>query len=254
MKENEFIPLISEKEEEQVIDLIKQYSINVSNLHINICNDRFIGGIFGNNINGEIKDYFKYNHFIESINDIADKTKLSINMCLEYYKKVNYLKYNPISNIINEEEYFAYYYMENALFREIVLWEALAQVYNIYFKLNLDITKVNYKYVIKKLENNSKIDFENLNKYIEEPKNLESLDTGVHKYVDDLRNQMTHRYSIAITSLSENYNLRAMPDTLYRIAKDYNMVMSKLCEIINIIVEDTNSSNIKEKISNFDYN
>ena len=130
-------------------------------------------------------------------------------MCLEYYKKVNYLKYNPISNIINEEEYFAYYYMENALFREIVLWEALAQVYNIYFKLNLDITKVDYKYVIKKLENNSKIDFENLNKYLEEPKNLESLDTGVHKYVDDLRNQMTHRFSIAITSLSENYILRA---------------------------------------------
>ena len=119
MKENEFIPLISEKEEEQVIDLIKQYSINVSNLHINICNDRFIGGIFGNNINCEIKDYFKYNHFIESINDIADKTKLSINMCLEYYKKVNYLKYNPISNIINEEEYFAYYYMENALFKKL---------------------------------------------------------------------------------------------------------------------------------------
>lgn len=59
---------------------------------------------------------------------------------------------------------------------------------------------------------------------------------------------MTHRYSIAITSMSENINLRAMPDSIYKIAKDYNMVQKHLVEIINIIIDNILKKNVIGKI------
>ena len=116
-----------------------------------------------------------------------------------------------MTNSISKEENNAYYYMENALFRELILWDSLAQLYNIYFDLNKDVSKVSIS-----------------NK---------DIDVGIHDYICNLRHQMTHRYSIAITSLSENTNLRAMPDSIYKIAKDYNIVHKYINEILNLIIK-----------------
>ena len=63
-----------------------------------------------------------------------------------------------------KEENNAYYYMENALFRELILWDSLAQLYNIYFDLNKDVSKVSYKKIIKELldSNYKDVDFKQI--------------------------------------------------------------------------------------------
>lgn len=250
MKNTSFVPLINDSDKETILKLINENIIDIKNLHINIENGKYISGIFGT-IDEEIKNYFKYNHFIESINDLSSKTKLSIEKSVEAYQKVNSKKYNPMNNLLTEYEMDAYYYMENALFRELILWDSLAQLYNLYFNLNKDVKKVSYKKVIRQLakEHNENINFKKLLSYIEEYHDADSdIDTGIHDEVCELRNQMTHRYSIAITSLSENTNLRAMPDSLYRIASDYNVVQRYLVQIINLIINKINVNNVVEKI------
>lgn len=244
-----FQSVLSKDDAKLVTDLIDEYIIPISNLRILIEDNKFIAGVIGDNLKKETIEHFKYNHFIESINDLANKTRYSIEKCVKGYLKLDIKKYNPVSNKLSSKEQSIYYFMENALFREIVLWDSLAQLYNIYFDLKIDIRKVCYKDLIKKLKNNAEIDFKSLISYIEEPFSLKNdIDVGVHSYVNNLRNQMTHRYSIAITSFSNDYNLRAMPDAIYRIAKDYNEVTKRLCEIINLIIKRIYDNDIAELI------
>lgn len=159
-------------------------------MYISIEKDRYIAGIVGSNLEKEIIEYFKYNHFIESINDLANKTKYSISKCIDGYLKLDVKEYNPISNNFSNDEQSIYYYMENALFREIILWDSLAQLYNIYFKLKFDVKKVGYKNIIKVLVEKTEIDFKTLYSYINEPFYLQqnNIDLGIHSYVNDLRN------------------------------------------------------------------
>lgn len=90
------------------------------------------------------------------------------------------------------------------------------------------------------------IDFEQILKYLKEPYSIneKNIDKGIHECISNLRNQMTHRFSIAITVFSENTKesatLRAMPDLLYKIDKDYNIVQKYLVQIIEMILEEIN--------------
>lgn len=116
-----FIPMINEEEKKEILELLNENEIKIENLHINLNNGKYITGMFGKLVDKSLSNFFKYNHFIESINDLSQKTKLSIVKCLEEYQKVDYNTFNPMNNILSENESKAYYYMENALFREIVL-------------------------------------------------------------------------------------------------------------------------------------
>ena len=76
--------------------------------------------------------------------------------------------------------------------------------------------------------NCQEVNIQEILSYIEEEYDITNLDLnkGIHNCICQLRHQMTHRYSIAITSFSENTVLRAMPDSTFKIAKDYNTVKS----------------------------
>lgn len=254
MCKEKFIPMISDEEKNEVDDLINEYNIKINNLHIMFGDNKFIAGIFGN-IEEDVKDFFKYDHFIESINDLALKTKISIEKCLDMYQEINYNDFNPLVNPTDDKEHLAYYFLENALLREVMLWESLGQLYNLFFKQNLEPEKVNYKTIINNLfqKKEKTIDFEFLKNYVfeEYDKYNPSLEKGIHNCVCYYRNQLTHRYSIAITSLSYNTNLRAMPDLIYKIGKDYNVVLKFLMEIVDLIVNKINSEKTVDKIINF---
>ena len=252
MKKKSFIPMIDENGKKEVLNLINEYNIEIENLHIKLENGNYIFGMFGNLVDKGMSNFFKYNHFIESINDLSKKTKFSIKKCVEEYQKTNYNTFNLINNILSNSENNAYYYMENALYRELILWDSLAQLLNLYYNLGIDVKKVSYKSVIKQL---SKMDCQEINiqeilSYIEEKYdiNKQNLDKGIHDCICQLRHQMTHRYSIAITSFSENIVLRAMPDSIYKIAKDYNTVQKYLIQVINIIINDINNKKVVDKI------
>lgn len=247
-----FIPMINEEEKKEILNLLNENEIKIENLHINLDNGKYIAGMFGKLVDKSMRNFFKYDHFIESINDLSQKTKLSIIKCLEEYQKVNCNTFNPMNNVLSENESKAYYYMENALFREIVLWDSLAQLLNLYYDLDKDVKKVSYKSLIKELSNTDckEINIQEILSYINEEYDITNTDfnKGIHDCICQLRHQMTHRYSIAITSLSENTYLRAMPDSLYKIAKDYNVVQKYLVQIINIIIKDINDNNVTDKI------
>lgn len=256
MNKESFKPLISENDKKEILNLLNEYKIDLKNLHIDIEDDKYIVGIFGEKVKDDIKNFFKYNHFIESINDLSTKTKLSIVKCIEEYQKVNYYLFNLMNNNLSESENIACYYFENALFREIILWDSLAQLLNLYYNLGKDVKKVSYKNILKELsdKNYPELDFSEILSYISEKFDISDLDInkGVHDYICDLRNQMTHRYSIAITSLSENTFLRIMPDSVYRIAKDYNTVQKYLIQVINLITVSINDNKIVERIISTD--
>ena len=91
MTNEQFLPMINEKEKIIIERLINEYEIKINNFHINLENNKYISGIFGN-VNSNIKKVFKYNHFLESINDLSNKTnktKKSIEKCVEAYQKIN---------------------------------------------------------------------------------------------------------------------------------------------------------------------
>ena len=169
MTNEQFLPMIDEKEKITIERLINEYEIKINNFHINLENNKYISGILGN-VNSNIKKVFRYNHFLESINDLSNKTKKSIEKCVEAYQKTNLKYFNPIGNQISQEENDAYYYMENALFREVILWDSLAQLYNLYYDMNIDVEKIHYKKVIEQLssKNTNEIDFTEILKYINE--------------------------------------------------------------------------------------
>ena len=50
------------------------------------------------------KKFFKYNHFIESINDLSEKTKISIQLCIESYENIDIKKFNLLSNKLSMNE------------------------------------------------------------------------------------------------------------------------------------------------------
>lgn len=244
---DQFLPMIGKEDKKNLDKLLNEYKIEIDNFHINLENNKYISGIFGN-VNEKIKKVFKYNHFVESINDLSEKTKKSIDKCIEAYQNTNIKNFNPIGNIITKEENKAYYYMENALFREIILWDSLAQLYNLYYNMNIEVDKIFYKKVIKELslKDIKEIDFNEILEYLNEPFDImeNNIDKGIHECINDKRNQMTHRFSIAITAFSENSKenatLRAMPDLVYKIAKDYNKVQQYLVQIINMILTEIN--------------
>ena len=245
MVNEEFIPMINEEDKILIEKLINEYEIKIDNFHINLENNKYISGIFGN-VNSDIKKVFRYNHFLESINDLSHKTKKSIEKCVEAYQETNIKDFNPMSNQISKKENEAYYYMENALFREVILWDSLAQLYNLYYDRGIDVEKIHYKKVIERLsqKNINEIDFAEILRYLKEDYNIgeNNIDKGIHKCISNVRNQMTHRFSIAITAFSENCKenatLRAMPDLIYKIAKDYNIVQKYLVQIIKMITKE----------------
>ncbi|MDD2518593.1 MAG: Cthe_2314 family HEPN domain-containing protein [Bacilli bacterium] len=94
-----------------------------------------------------------YNHFLQSTLDLAKKAKESIMLAMDYCKRIK-TKFNPFNNNLNDDEYKCYYYLENALYRLEMLWDSLAQLYNLYAETNLDIDKIYYKNLFKNLYEN----------------------------------------------------------------------------------------------------
>lgn len=229
--------MISFEEETQFLNMIDEYKINKDNMFVKIDNGKYIFGV--KMADKSLDKIYMYNHFLQSILDLSNKTRESIVLAIDYCKKIK-TKFNPFNNNLNADEYKCYYYLENALYRLEMLWDSLAQLYNLYSETNLDIDKIYYKSLFKNLFENKK-DLFNIIKiynYVFEPVSEDetNIDIGVHKYVYSLRNITTHRYSLSVSAMSNNvenfFHMReAEPYLLYKICFDYNKVMSFLSSI-----------------------
>lgn len=206
-----------------------------------------------------LSQFTDYSTLYNTIVDLDWKIKLSFNESIKYaYSDLLKNEFNPLQS--TDEESMAYYYIENSLFRTSILWDILAQIYCLFYKINISSNKIYYnklfntecnkyysEYKIKKIENYEefKNKADNINKYLCERNNtyVEGTWLGNHAYVNKCRNQMTHRNSPNITSISDyNLNFKDPPSyMLKRIIEDYVKVSNYISEILN---------NIEEKLDN----
>ena len=167
-------------------------------------NDKKIIGALGSNSLGKV---FEYKSIFDTVIATDEAIKKSLKCAIEYA----YAEEPTFSGLFqepSETEKKAIYYTENAVFRTIILWDMLAQLNNIKHGLVKDITKINY---VGFLKNNLKKADENQSRvykeYFDEKDDMSTTPhwKGNHKYLKSFRNQMAHRNSPNVTTMS-NYS------------------------------------------------
>jgi|UniRef100_UPI003FEF615C hypothetical protein len=209
------------------------------------CGDnKFIFGVFS--AKGEdfpIAKSLQYKTIYDTLIDINQKIHYSFKKAIEYsYSDALQNNFNIISNEISEEEMLAFYYLENAMFRTSSSWDMLAQLYRLYFDINISADKVYYKKIFNPQERFCK-GFEDkariIHAYIEESDDTEcdGMWKGNHSFVNGMRNKMTHRNSPNVSVASDfDMNLKSHPCiVLKRTIEDYAVSFKYISEILNDI-------------------
>lgn len=175
----------------------------------------------------------------ETVLDLDWKLRISLQIASEHILK-NSPQYKPFGEI-DKRTKMAIYYLENALFRLTSFWDMLAQGYRILHdvKKNLkntviDIDHVNYKSFFdpsKTPHNNFESDADEIHQYIS--------GNNWHKLINELRNQMTHKFSPNIPAMS-NYTMN-LPYPLHieieAILEDYIMARKFLMKMFDTAEE-----------------
>lgn len=189
--------------------------------------------------------FFSYRTVYSTILDVDKKIKLSLNYAIDWAYKVNMDKFNPFSKM-DENEHFAIYYTENAVFRTIVLWDLLAQIYNVKYGIKKNIKNIYYKSFFREpsIEPFANV----ITEYIEESDFVEGDPwQGNHTYVNEYRNKMTHRNSPNVTTIS-TYDIEMrmpMQYVLKRVVEDYHKVSSFIQQVLeSIILEFQNAEEV----------
>lgn len=94
----------------------------------------------------------KYRSLYDVVLDLKGKISFSLDEAIEYAYSETMLDTFSLAGSSSEEEWFAYYYVENALFRIEALWDILAQIYNIKYSLGLDKKHVIHSRIFSKDE------------------------------------------------------------------------------------------------------
>lgn len=189
-------------------------------------------GFMSGKTDGSIVDkHYVYQTIYKSIKHVDYYVKKSLYNALDMIYEQDYKDFSPFQSP-NELEVEAIYYVENAVFRTVILWDFLAQLYNEYFGLGLKRKDVSYKRLFKSQKNE---DLANrIHTYLE-------IDNGEvkghHKFVSKYRNKMTHRNSPNIMTLSSyDFNLNLPMLTVnYHVIKDYENVSLFIRELLDII-------------------
>lgn len=188
-------------------------------------------------------EYFAVSAIYDTICDIDRKIKYAFEKVLACDFSEKIAEYDPFSEP-NEQEFTAMYHVENMVFRISILWDLLAQLCNVIFRTGIAPEDIHYNRYFRNHVYGEKlipicVDVVN---YLDEKDDL-SADVnpwpGNHKYLNDFRNQMTHRTSPNISSISILGTTLRPPVmyVLHRATEDYYTVSSFLCRLINQYLE-----------------
>ena len=202
------------------------------------------------NMLGKVSKYLAFNTSIYE-NDFSIKYSLKKALHIWYDTNLS-SSFEAISNDKYSDERLLYYYIENAIFRITTLWDILANIYNIYYEINIKSRDIYYKKLLcidKRYYNEHKIhEIDNykelrkemceLKRYIEQDcRDNGAVDDetwkGNHRYLSDYRNQMTHRNSPNVTGvLGQEFNMKTPPIYLIkRTSEDYSYIINKLASL-----------------------
>ncbi|MEE1002801.1 MAG: Cthe_2314 family HEPN domain-containing protein [Acutalibacteraceae bacterium] len=178
----------------------------------------------------------------DSICEIDREIKYAFNQVVKYNLSTTLNDYDPFKKL-NDKEFEALYHTENIVYRVSVLWDLLAQVCNVVFETRCDVKRINYNKYFEKYSTgeNANEFIKKIKTYIDDEEKDEDVNPwpGNHKFLNNYRNDKTHRVSPNITSISSfGFSLRPpIMYVLHRTIEDYYMVSSFLCEIINEFIE-----------------
>lgn len=245
------IKLVEQKKEE-IKEFKKQYnSILYDDKKFRFYIEGSVKYIFGsttpeddNSIVGKVSEY---RTLYDSLMSTDEMIKFSLDKAIEYtYTHNILLNFNPFSED-NAEEKVAYYYLENAVFRELNLWDLLAQFYCLHYKIDKDKNKIYYNKIFNPRSphsNKFKKEAVEIEEYLKEKDTIENFETndswiGNHQFIVDFRNKMTHRNSPNKTTISNfDINLKTHPTViLKRLIEDYVVVSKYLNHILSVIEE-----------------
>lgn len=190
-----------------------------------------------------------YKTIYDTIVDLDAKIQYSFKMAIEYAYSDS--EFKLLSAPESMEEILTFYYIENAVFRTSSCWDMLAQLYRLHYDIDIEPDKVYYKRVFNE-KNPQYVSFKDkaqkISAYIneEDDTRTDGIWKGNHKYINDFRNQMTHRNSTNITIFSDfDINIKNPPCFLLKRAiEDYFMSYKFIDEILAMIeVECKNELN-----------
>lgn len=240
------------KEVKYLQDKIKDISYNENRFKLMMGSEKFLFGIVSApNNRAPLSELMQYKTIYDTLRDLDNKIKLSFEKAIFYSYSSNVQNNFSIINNGSEEETMAYYYIENALFRTSSLWDMLAQLYRLYFQIEIAQDKVYYKQIFNPLSphsNKYKDKANEINDYLNEDNdtNIDGVWKGNHKFVNECRNKMTHRNSPNIAVMSDfDINFKPHPSFLLkRIIEDYNVTSKYISEILDeiedVILNDFN--------------
>lgn len=117
--------------------------------------------IFGNhtpNSSDKAGKWFDFRSLYLAAWDINCKIGITLGTLLEFDLKKIDDNFNPGLEI-SRDEFDMFYYIENIIYRQITLWDLLAQFYNAHYDINQPIENINYKKFFNK---HSKKDYLNI--------------------------------------------------------------------------------------------
>lgn len=216
--------------------------------------DKFLFGVISaNNSKAPFGKLMEYKTIYDTLRDLDWKIKLSFNKSIQYaYSEPVQKDFNSLKTESDEEK-FAYYYIENALFRTSSLWDMLAQLYRLFYNIKIPNDKVYYKQIFNPSSNYSnkfKEKATEIHDYIDQDDDIdcEGEWKGNHTFSNDLRNKMTHRNSPNVTVMSDyDMNMKDHPAfQLKRLIEDYLVVSKYIKEILDDIENEVMASFEKE--------
>lgn len=247
----------------------KVYGINIETLKSNINEIKEIPQIFTdiiqyliiepqNSIDKLLSEIQEVNCWIKKINYLIYGINKSVLSLLQIVEKEDYIFF-PFSRNNTDDE--CYFHIENAEYRLITMWDTLAQIYNMFYKMGNPIDKINYKKIFNskntklidtkkrfnmidnKVDSMCKKQFVNICCYIREDikYNKENGNCrGNHKFLSEDRNSFTHRknpHEFSFLNSNEDKKSFELPEAplhiISRLIEDYVV----LYQYINFILK-----------------
>lgn len=232
------------EEKKELTKMVNEYVLDF-NFEIKFGEDRIIAGAISgvdSPIDEDISKLLKYQSLSNTIKILDENIKYSLNKAIDIYYNSKKIDFQPFSKM-NMTESEATYYIENAIYRSISMWDMLAHLYNIKFCLGIPIEKVSYKKFFSKEYKNiiypdiNEINLINAHIIEEEIKDINKIKSdddnwkGSHQYVNEYRNSLVHRVSPNVFSMNDysKFSMR-LPINLIlkRVIDDYSFVIKHI--------------------------
>ena len=229
---------------------LSQVVYNPNRFKVLIGEDSFLFGVVSAGVyEAPFSRVMQYRTLYDTLIDLDWKIKFSLNKSIIYAFSESLQNDFKIFSEESEEERYAYYYIENALFRTSSMWDLLAQFYRLFYKIEISKEKVYYKRIFNpdaEVSNKFKVKAREINDYLNESDdtNCEGEWKGNHLFVNDIRNKMTHRNSPNIAVMSDyDVNFKHHPVFIIkRILEDYVTASKYIGEILDEIEKEVMES------------